>query len=108
MLQVAHFLERSPQVNVDSWLTPLLLLSDVNYWDGLFFLRTIIARMALEIGSRPPTNPHKSTNDVKEGETLATKNVIENNIDKSDSARQITAIILSFRKLPKISSFYAY
>jgi len=64
--------------------------------------------MALDIGSRPPTNPHKSTNCVKEGDTLTAKNAIESNIDKSDSARQITATILSFRKLLKISSFYAY
>jgi len=67
-----------------------------------------MARIALDIGSRPPTNPQKSTNGVKEGETLATKNAIESNIDKSDSTRQITATILSIRKLPKISSFYAY
>jgi len=67
-----------------------------------------MARMALDIGSRPPTNPHKSTNGLKESETLATKNAIESNIDKTDSTRQITATILSTRKLPKISSFYAY
>ena len=85
-----------------------LLLSGVNYWDGFFFLRIIMARMALNIGSRLPTNPHKSTNSVKESETLATRNATENNIDKSDSTRQVTATILSVRKLPKISSFYVY
>ena len=84
------------------------LLSDVSYWDGLFFLRIIMARTALDIGSRPPTHPHKSTNIAKEVETLATRNVIESNIDKSDNVRQITARVLSVRKLPKISSFYVY
>jgi len=64
--------------------------------------------MALDIGSRPPTNPHKSTNGVKEGEILGTKNATESSIDKSDSARQITATTLSIRKLTKISSFYAH
>ena len=58
-------------------------LSDVNYSDGFFFLRIITARVALDIGSRLPTNPHKSTNSVKESETLATRNAIDRRLTKS-------------------------
>lgn len=61
-----------------------------------------MARMALDIGSSHPTNPHKSTNCVKESETLAAKNVMDSSIDRSESPRQTTATILSFRNLSKL------